>query len=98
MRDLVHHALTYRAWADWTKVAGSVKEPERLLEMADRVIEGYPAMRKVMRAARKIVNAYPRSDGARVLREMLEVADEKVTMKPGFLAAVKKQRRALRRR
>jgi hypothetical protein len=98
MRDLIHHALVYRAWADWSKVTDSMQEPERVVEMADRLIETHGEMRRVMRAARRIVQAYPRSDGARVLREMLQEADEEVTGRPAFLDEVKRRRAALQRR
>jgi len=98
MNDLIRHATQYRAWADWAKVTDSATEPRQVLALADSLIADHPQMRKVMRAARKIVDAHPRSDGARMLREMLELAEEDITMKPGFLDGLKRWRRALKRR
>ena len=96
VRDLVRFATTYRAFADWQKVAEFVKEPAKVAEFADNLIRDYPEMLKAMKAARKLADAYPRSDGARVLREMLEVADEAASTSRGFLKELKRRRSGLR--
>jgi hypothetical protein len=98
MRDLIAHALAYRAYADWAQVFDDVKEPGRVVDLADRLVERYPAMRQTMRRARQLADAYPRSDGAQVLREVLELADEKIVLRGGFLDEVKRQRARLKRK
>ena len=98
MRDLVHHATTYRAAADWLTAARDTKETGRVLECVDRAIAGYPGMLAVLRAARALADAYPRSDGAQVLREMLELADEPRTTAPGFIRQFRKERETLARK
>ena len=98
MKDLFHHTAVYRAYADWSRVSESVKEQKQLVEVADALIEAYPGMRRNLRKARRLADAYPRSDGARMLRAMLEQHDEAVVMRRGFLDGVKKQRATLKRR
>jgi predicted dehydrogenase len=98
MADLCRHAPVYRAYADWGTVRGDLVDPAqylavvtRMADLADKMIENY-------RQARTIADAYPRSDGARVLREMLEVGGEAAMIKPGFKATVRRQAAALARR
>ena len=98
MKDLIYHALEYRAYADWSRVFDDVTEPAKVVELADGVIRRYPAMRRAMTEARKLADAYPRSDGAKVLREMLAVGDEATVMRPDFLDALKKKRARLKRK
>jgi predicted dehydrogenase len=92
MNELIGHATAYRAWADWARILDDAKEPERVLALADGLIQRYPAMRNTMRKARRLADAYPQSAGARVLREMLALADEKQTMGRGFLDDLKERR------
>ncbi len=97
MRDLIFHARTLRAFADWNSVSQDIKEPEQIIPLADKVIREYPEMVEVMKSARQLADAYPRSDGGRVIREMLEQAGEKAVLKPDFLKWVKQERSRLKR-
>ncbi len=85
MADLIRHSLLYRQWADWSRVAGDLADPTRLERMRVELLENLPAVRRTYAAARQLIDAYPGSDGARVLREMLEeVGDEARVLAPGF--------------
>jgi len=97
MPALIQHATDYRAYADWKKVRAEMSDPSQLVELASVVAGNYPALRETFALARKIVDAYPASDGARVLREMLELGDEPVVMAAGFLPALKRELATLRR-
>lgn len=95
MKELIPLATTYRAWADWSRVGGDLVEPCKLLEMAEKVAKSWPKMREVMAVARKIADAYPESDGGRVLREMLALADEGRTSKQEFGEELEARRKEL---
>lgn len=98
MKDLIEHAVLCRSVLDWVSVFDDVKEPERVIELADRFVHEYDRIRNTMAKARKLAKAYPRSDGARVLRQMMELAEaDKVTRK-SFLEKVRKERTWMRRR
>ena len=98
MKDVIRHALLYRAYADWVSVSEAVKEPAGIAEVADNLIKDLPEMRAAFKAAHKIMDAYPESDGARVLREMLALVDEKALARRTFLADARKQRDRLKRK
>ena len=98
MTELIRHATAYRAYADWRKLAGSLAEPERLIELADAAVEEHPERLKTYREARRLADEYPRSDAARVLGEMLEVGDEEAVTRRGALAKLKRERATLKRK
>ena len=95
MKNLVFHAPIYRAYADWKKVQSAMSRPEEFLPVAKRLLDNYGGLAEAYRDAREIVTAYPQSDGAQVLSEMLEVGEEKQALAPGFLPALKKEVAAL---
>lgn len=98
MRDLIGHTTAYRAYADWGKVQKDLVNPSAYLEIVNRVLSAYPEIVKTYRMARRIVDAYPKSDGARVLREMLELGAEDDVVSRGFLKKVKREYAVLRRK
>lgn len=98
MADLLGQVRTYRVYADWATLADSVAEPERVVELADRVIESYPRILQAYRNARELADAVPGTAGSRLLEEMLDAGDERIVTRPRFLESVKRQRRALARR
>lgn len=98
MKDTIHAALLWRATADWLAVADDAKNPADVVKIADEFLAKEPDIRKTFTAARKLVRAYPRSDGARVLREMLELADAGRATHKGFGGQVRRERSRLRRR
>ena len=78
MSQLVLEANTYRAICDWTTVLHVTEETQQqtLREARDNFLGRLPEVQKLYRQARTIVDAYPASDGARVLSEMLELGGE----------------------
>jgi len=97
MKDMTICAPAYRAYADWKKVQKTLVDPGQFLPVAKRLLENYDNLVVAYREARAIVDAYPQSDGAQVLSEMLEVGEEKKALAPGFPAALKKEVAALTR-
>lgn len=98
MKDMVIHAPAYRAYADWKKVQSSMTQPEQFLPIAKRLMESYKDLVETYRDAQTIVREYPKSDGAQVLREMLEVGEADKVLKPSFLPALRKEVAALTRK
>ena len=98
MKSLVFHAPICRAYADWKKVQSAMSRPEEFLPVARRLLDNYGGLAEAYRDAREIVAAYPHSDGAQVLSEMLEVGDAKQALAPGFLPALRKEVAALKRK
>ncbi len=91
MKDIVHYAKLYRAYADWGKVLDDMAAPDQFTSIGQRLLGQLDKLRATYALARKIADAYPRSDGARVLREMLALGDEKLVMAAGFPARLKRQ-------
>jgi hypothetical protein len=98
MKGMVTFAPVYRAYADWRKVRSALREPAAFLPIAQRLLDGYGQLVAAYKDAHAIVDAYPESDGAQVLRAMLDVGEETTVLSPGFLPALKKEVAALRRR
>lgn len=85
MADLIRCSLLYRQWADWSRVRHDMTDPDRLRQLKAELLEKLPEIRGTYAAARQLINAYPESDAACVLREMLEnVGDERRVMAPDF--------------
>jgi hypothetical protein len=95
MSQLIDHALCYRAYADWATVADNLTQPESVAEMLEKLIGRLPALLDTYAAARRIIDAYPASDGASVLRQMLELGDEARVTAPGFAATLHAEQAAL---
>lgn len=98
MKELIECSLAYRAYADWSKVEGAMQSPGAFLKIAEKLYGLYSRLTECYKLARAIVKAYPKTDGARVLSEMLEVGEEKKALAPEFLPALKKRLAALRRK
>lgn len=74
MSELVLWAPRVRAWIDWRKV--EIKSKEWLIPMGQQVVDGYQTIIKIYHRAREIADTHPHTEGARVLREMLELGYE----------------------
>jgi hypothetical protein len=88
--DLCTHAVTVRSFVDWQKVAGDMANPAE----SDAVLKKlqstfYPEIVETYRMARRIADAYPNTQGGRVLNEMLELGCEKEITSPAFLKQAK---------
>ena len=98
VKELVACAPLYRAYADWKKVRAALVRPEEFVTVAEKLLENLDRVRKAYRDARTIIREYPRSDGAQVLRELLEVGDEKAVLHPRFKSALRRDIAALRKK
>ena len=96
MRDLIKHVTNYRAYTDWSKATDDMKEPAKVAELAEGVINSYPEMVKTIAGAKRLVEAYPESDGAQVLGEMLELVDQKAINQPDFVENLKNHQEQIR--
>jgi len=98
MKSLLRCAELVRAWLDWSSVAEVATDLAPIIAVADRLATEHPEVVKTLRAARTLADAHPRSLGACLLNEVLELADEKTALSDGFLRRVKGECRKLRRR
>jgi hypothetical protein len=98
MRDLIRYSTTYRAYADWKKVLPALTHPEEFLPVAQRLLADHAALCQTYTTARAIITAYPSSDGATVLGEMLAVGGEAEVMQPDFLPVLTREVGRLRRK
>lgn len=93
MRDLDQLVPLYRAWDEYAKLADAVKDKSELVALSDRLLEHIAPLQATVRAARALAAAYPRSDGARLLREMLSLGDQRRMLSPTLAREVKQARR-----
>ncbi len=98
MRDLIRYALMYRAYADWGKVQTDMVEPTGRLDIIAPLVMEYDKLVDAYTMARRIANAYPGSDGARVLMEMLEIGMEKEALAAGVRKKLAKELSMLRKK
>lgn len=89
MKHLDELAKAYRSWADWMTVVDDMKEPAKVLELADKLAERHAKSGSWLSVARKIADAHPGTDAARVLNDLLEQCDEAVTTRADFAAWLK---------
>lgn len=97
MKDLDRAAVLCRAFFDWRAVSKDIQDGRTILEWTEQLIERYPAICATLRDAQALAAAYPRSEGARVLNELLQLADAERILEKGFLREAKAQRRMLQR-
>lgn len=98
MKDLTETAPLYNAYVDWKKVRTALVDPAQFLSVAEKLLLNYPKLVTAYGDAQEIVAAYPKSDGAQVLREMLELGEAAQALDPLFLPALKREVAALRRK
>lgn len=92
MKDMIAGATRYQVYRQMRMVEKDLKAPEKLAEAIDGLLKELPRLRETQKSARRIIRRYPDSDGARVLGEMLELSEEKVSGKAGFAAELKRER------
>lgn len=73
-------------------------EPAAFLAIAEELLKKQPAIRASYTEARALVDAYARTDGAGVSREMLELGGEEIVCSKGFLPALKHEVAAPKRK
>ena len=93
MKDLISLSTAYRAYIDWKKVLPSMDNPDEILQVAMNLQASLDKLKTTYKEARALIAAYPGSEGARVLKEMLEVGEEKKALALGadFLPSLKKE-------
>jgi predicted dehydrogenase len=72
MRDLIAATNAVCAFERWTAVAGDLAEPSALEALQASADQARPALEAARSAARDICGAFPGTDAARVLREVLD--------------------------
>ena len=77
MKDLIELSTAYRAYADWKKVLPSMDNPDDILSVARALKNQMERLRSTYKEARRLIAAFPGTEGARVLSEMLVVGKEK---------------------
>ncbi|MCC6445017.1 MAG: Gfo/Idh/MocA family oxidoreductase [Armatimonadetes bacterium] len=97
MSDLIQHATGYRAYADWGKVENDLARPEDYSGVVERLASRYDDLLETYAMARKIADACPGTDGARVLSEMLALGEEATATSPAFEAALMERYAAIKR-
>jgi hypothetical protein len=96
MSDLIRHALAVRAVTDWAAVIDDTVADENLVKSMDAVIDGFADIKAAYAQARRTIDAHPKANAARVLREMLEdIGQEARVLAPDFLPWVKRLRARL---
>ncbi|NLB55928.1 MAG: Gfo/Idh/MocA family oxidoreductase [Lentisphaerae bacterium] len=98
MKNIIIYAPMFRAYTDWKKVQDDMTRPAEFMPIAEKLLDSYDKLVATYKDARALVKDYPRSDGARVLKEMLEVGQEKEALNPDFLVNLKKEVAGLRKK
>lgn len=98
MNDLINSTTAYRAYVDWKKVENAMINGRKFLPIAEKLQSMQSVLVDSYRDARAIIDAYPGTDGAKVLAEMLEVGDEKKATAPQFFSQLKRDIARLRRK
>lgn len=98
MQGLSQDAALCRGVADWVDLAAQVRDPAAIVGLADAFMQRLPLMKDRMARARSLASAYPRSDGARVIRELLQLADARKATSPAFIRHVRRARNLLAKR
>jgi hypothetical protein len=95
MRDLIGQAQLCRAVMDWLTVMDDMPDPKPLAGLIEQFQASAETRTAVFSRAQTIADAYPESHGARVLREMLEIADPERAGSTAFLAELEAARNRL---
>ncbi|HYF49543.1 MAG TPA: Gfo/Idh/MocA family oxidoreductase [Planctomycetota bacterium] len=83
-QTITKHIRTFRAYKDWSAVANAITEPDALLNVALELQKLLPELVKTYTTARKIADANPGTEGARVLEELLEFGGEREAISREF--------------
>jgi len=98
MKQTISDAQLSRSVQDWLSVADDAADPRKIVGLARDFLARRPAMARTVREARRIIRAAPRSDGARVLQEMLDLGDLSRALRPAFAKEVAARIRQAARR
>jgi len=90
MKALIPASVSCRAALDWVSVADDVADPAGGAKVLQGFLKEHKNFSGLFRRAKSLAKAYPRSDGARVINEMLEVAGLGAAIRPAFLTKARK--------
>ncbi|MFH0879449.1 MAG: Gfo/Idh/MocA family oxidoreductase [Lentisphaerota bacterium] len=97
MKDLIRYATAVRAWEDWAGIIVEVRKKPKVAELGRAVVKELDAITATYKAARALAAAYPGTDGARMLNEMLEVGRDRDVLKPRYRDGVRRRAAAISR-
>jgi predicted dehydrogenase len=89
IKELIALTGTYRAYRDWSSITPDMQEPDQSVKLGEKLLMSLDALQEVQKQAQKIVDAYPESNGARVLGEMLAVGDSPIVTKKDYAKRLK---------
>lgn len=95
MCDLVNGAHAYCAYHDWKRITADMVEPTLCVRLADDLLGRLTSLNAAQEAAQRIIAAYPATEAARMLREVLAQTDVATTGASGFGEALRAERAAL---
>ena len=95
MSQLISKSTLYRAYTDWYSVKNEVMDKSNIIKILNDLIAALPELKEIYKKARIIADAYRDSEGARVLREMLELGDEEIVMQDDFIKILEEQLKEL---
>ena len=98
MAELIDCATLCRAVQDWVAVSRETAEPDKALEVFGKFRTRRKAISQAVGRARRIIRACPDSDGAKVLREMIELAEPGKALGVSFARRLRAATARLRRR
>lgn len=98
MADLCRLTPKVRTYADWRKLEEDMVEPHKLAEMLEPLVLGHAAIVDAYRRGRALADAFPGTEAARVINELLEVGLEPEMLKKDSLPRLKREFMALQRR
>lgn len=91
MAALTRYAPLYRAYVDWKKIRADLVTPDDFLRLALALLPHLKELQETYAQAVRISQAYPGSDGARLLKEMLELGHAETVMARGFAARFRRE-------
>lgn len=89
------HATGARAALDCLSVKDDLIDKKSIGPVLGKFVVNFGDMKSTFRRAREIIEAYPASDGAQMLREMLDVADAEAVETDEFLKQVSEELQSL---
>ena len=98
MKSLLGYADTWQAFADWSKVFAAAQDRKRIIELGERIVENLPQIQNEIRRARQLADAYPDSDGARALNEVLGRMDRSILLADDARSQLQRKLQGLNRR
>lgn len=97
VKSLTKVVNAFRAYADWKSVSDALCDSNALLNVATHLHEVWTELTETYASARRIANANPGTEGARVLEELLELGGEREALDPKFPQALEAHIKTLKK-